>query len=135
MSGIIGSGVTLKGLRSEDFSYTWLLSGTAGVSPAIGCAMVQDLTADKTAKVSGDGLVILGALASYENRITEGVTVGAIYHKGNFQWKYSGIVPVRGNSVVGSATAGFVRDSGAVTPGNRVVEIDTVTQTVVVKFD
>lgn len=131
----IGQGVTLRGLRSEDFTYTWNLSGTAGVSPGIGSPMMQDTTVDNTAKGVVDNGILIGALMSYENRIQEGITVGAIAHKGVFVWDYTGSAPVRGNSVVGSATANKVKDSGATAPGNRVVAVDTVAVQVTVKYD
>lgn len=124
MPAIIGSGVTLRGLFSEDFSYTWLITGTGGVAPGYPCAMTQDTAAANSAKVTADGSIVLGALRSYENRIQEGIVTGAIGHKGNFVFKYTGTAPVIGNAVVGSATAGKVKDSGAVSAYNRVVEVD-----------
>ncbi len=133
MPQIIGTGVTLQGLRSEDFVYTWYLSGTAGVNPGIGIPMAQDIAANATAKTPADGDFILGELRSYENRVQEGVTVGAIAHKGNFTWPYTGVAPTRGASVVASATVGSVK-AAAVTAGNpcRVVEVDTTLTTVTV---
>lgn len=138
---IIGQGVTLRGLWSEDFAYTWNISGTAGVDPRVALtgqgvepAMVQDTTADNTAKLSTDGAELLGALRSYENRVQEGITVGTIYHKGNFVFAYTGTAPTRGQSVVGSATPGKVKAATAQNSRNVVVAVDTTAQTVTVMF-
>lgn len=124
MANTIGQGVTLRGLWSEDFSYTWTLSGTNGIDPnvnfpasGVSVAMSQDTALDETAKVTSDGSVVLGSLASFENRVQEGIVVGAIRHKGNFLFEYTGTAPVRGNSVLGSATGGKVKDSGAAASG------------------
>lgn len=139
---IIGQGVTLRGLFSEDFAYTWNITGTNGVDPhntitAAGAepAMVQDTTADNAAKASTDGAEILGALRTYENRVQEGTTVGTIYHKGVFVFMYTGTAPTRGQAVVGSATAGKVKAATAQNGRNTVVAVDTTATTVTVKFD
>lgn len=131
MPQMIGKGVTLQGLRSEDFVYTYYISGTAGVNPGIGIPVVQDVAANATAKVGADGDTILGELRSYENRVQEGIVVGAVAHKGNFTWTYTGAAPTRGASVVCSATPGVVKANVAI-PGNRVVEVDTTALTVTV---
>ncbi len=133
MPGIVGNGVTLRGLRSEDFTFTWNLTGTAGVSPGIGVPMQQDIAADNSAKQVTDGGTILGALMSYENRVQEGLVVGAIAHKGVFVFDYTGTAPTRGNSVLGSAVANKVKLAAA-TPGIVVVEVDTVNLQVAVMF-
>lgn len=127
----IGSGVTLRGLWSEDFSYTWLLSGSMTAAD-VGKAMTIDTTANNTAKLAGSGDVIIGRLNSYENRIQEGIVVGAIQHKGNLVFGYTGTVPARGVSVVGSATPGKVVAAAALGITNMVVEQDTVALEIVV---
>lgn len=137
----IGNGVTLRGLYSEDFAYTWNLSNTGGVNPNASitadgatAAMVQDTTADNTARPSTDGTEIIGALRTYENRVQEGIVVGTIYHKGNFVFMYTGTAPTRGQAVVGSATPGKVKAATAQNSRNTVVAVDTTAQTVVVMF-
>lgn len=141
MPAEIGQGVTLRGLYSEDFAYTWNITNTAGVDPRIAItadgaepAMVQDTTADNSARPSTDGAEILGALRTYENRKQEGLTVGTIYHKGNFVFMYTGTAPTRGQAVVGSATAGKVKAATAQNSRNTVVAVNTTNQTVVVMF-
>lgn len=133
MPQFIGSGLTLQGLRSEDFVYTWNITGTAGVNPGVGVPMSQDITANASAKVPADGDFILGELRSYENRVQEAVIVGAIAHKGNFTWPYTGVAPTRGGQVVASATPGSVKTViSAIGNYTRVVEVDIVAATVTV---
>lgn len=133
MPQTIGNGVTLQGLRSEDFVYTWNVTGTAGVNPGVGIPVSQDVAANASVKVPADGDFILGELRSYEHRVQEGVTVGAVAHKGNFTWPYTGAAPTRGASVVASATPGSVK-AAALAVGNyaRVVEVDATALTVTV---
>jgi hypothetical protein len=133
MPGIVGNGVTLEGLRSEDFTFTWNISGTAGVSPPIGSPISQDITADNTVKQVSDNSIIIGALMSYENRVQEGITVAAVAHKTVSVFDYTGAAPTRGNSVLGSAVANKVKLGAAgASPGVLVVAVNTTAQTVTV---
>ena len=91
-------------------------------------------------KFLGDGDQPIGALASYENRVIEGIKIGTVNHKGGHRVKYTGALAL-GNSVVGSATPGTVKryDDGAGTPvplANRslVVEIIAATSEAIVIF-
>lgn len=113
---IIGAGVTLSGLVPQVFAWTWNVSGTV-TQANIGDLVAQDTTADNTVKLLGNGDQPIGLLASYENRVIEGIKVGTVDHKGGFTVKYTGTL-ARGNSVVGSATPGSVKryDDGAGTP-------------------
>ena len=83
-------------------------------------------------KVAGDGDVIVGKLATYENRTIEGIKVGAVALKGGFKFAKSGAVTV-GQSVQG-APGGAVK---ALTPANyalnMVVESGTDYVVVVLK--
>src|SRR4028118_2426288 len=135
MPGIIGQGVTLRGLRSEDFTYTFNLTGTGGNPIPVGSPMMLDAAADNSAKAVTDGATLIGALMSFENRISEGIIVGAIARKGNFVFDYTGTAPTRGQGVVGSATANKVKSAGAAIVNNMVVEVDTTKQQVMVIFD
>src|SRR5687768_18507669 len=82
MAGLIGNGVTLQGLVPQDFLATWNISGTVDLSTDIGKAVSIDATAANTAKLCADDAVILGILASYEDRKQEGIKIGAVTHKG-----------------------------------------------------
>ena len=130
----IGKGVTLAGIRQDAFNYTMNISGTAGVNPGIGCPMALDVAANNTAKVAGDGDTIIGALMSYENRVQEGITVGAVSFKGVQTWGYTGTAPAKTVGVVGSATPGKVKAAGAAVPGQLIVNVDTTAVTVDVVF-
>jgi len=129
MAGLIGNGVTLQGLVPQDFLATWNISGTVDRSTDIGKAVSIDATAANTAKLCADDAVILGILASYEDRKQEGIKVGAVAHKGFFKVPYvngaTDLVPVVGHSVKGSATAGKVKPVAAYDGPNMVVEVDT----------
>ena len=133
MPGIVGNGVSLQGLRSEDFTFTWNISGTGGVNPGVGVPLSQDITADYTVKQVTDGSIIIGTLMSYENRVQEGITVAAVAHKTVSVFDYTGTAPTRGNSILGSATANKVKLGAAgASPGVVVVAVDTVASTVTV---
>ena len=134
MSAIIGEGVSLRGIVDDEYGYTWNLTGTIAAAD-VGKAMTQDLTVANSAKLTTDGAVVLGALASYENRVQEGTVVGAIYRKGVFVWEYTGTAPALGVGVVGSATAGKVKAAAGAVVNNMVVEVNTTAGTVTVVFD
>lgn len=139
MSAIIGEGVSLRGLRDERYNYTWNITG-ACVAADVSKAVSQDLTAANSAKLAGAGDTILGALASYENRVQEGIVVGTVARKGVFVFTYDGPDPELGVGVVGGATPGVVKAFlivAAQTPivGNVVVDVDTVNKLVTVLFD
>lgn len=139
----IGSGVSLQGLQSEDFEYTWNVTGSGGVSPltaalVAGYAVTQDTTADNAIKVGPAAVtlnsLIVGDLVTYENRVQEGIIVGTVRHKGVFTWEYTGTAPTRGQGVAASATPGKVVAATGLA-GNLVVAVDTTALTVTVKFD
>lgn len=133
MSAIIGEGVSLRGLRDERYNYTWNITG-ACTAADVGKAMSQDVTARNSVKLALAGNTLVGSLASYENRVQEGIVVGAVARKGVFVWAYTGADPVYGESVVGSATPGSVVAALAA-PGSVVVDVDTVNKLVTVLFD
>jgi hypothetical protein len=136
MPALIGQGVTLRGLRSEDFSYTMALAAASSFTAAdVGIPVALDTTADNTVKVAGDGDTIFGFLGSYENRVQEGVIVGTIYRKGVFSALYTGTIPARGAGVVGSATRGKVKAAAGAVVNNIVVEQAAAATEVVVIFD
>lgn len=134
MSAIIGEGVSLRGIYDEEYAYTWNLTGSVAAGD-VGKAMTQDTSVANSAKLTTDGAVVLGSLASYENRVQEGIVVGAINRKGVFVWEYTGAAPALGAGVVGSATAGKVKTAGAAVVNNMVVEVNTTAGTVTVLFD
>jgi len=83
MAGIIGRGVTLRGLNHEDFHYTFNISGTVSREDE-GMAVCIDTALANTAKAATDGALILGPMVIYENRVNEGIKVGTVALKGGF---------------------------------------------------
>ena len=96
----IGVGVSLRGIEHEEFHYPFNLA-SAVTADDVGKPVAIDATAANTVKVAGDGDVIVGKLATYENRTIEGVKVGAVALKGGFKFAKSGTVAV-GASVQGA---------------------------------
>ncbi|WCD44149.1 hypothetical protein Lumi_010 [Xylophilus phage Lumi] len=112
MAAIIGQGVTLDGIYDTKYDHTFLLA--AGITVADrGKAVAQDPSAPLQCKLAGDGDVVIGRLMSVEDRISEGVLVGAVNRKGYARFKYTGAAPVVGNSYRGSATAGSIKAGAA----------------------
>jgi hypothetical protein len=134
MAGLIGEGVSLRGIYDESWTIGWNLSGGSAISRAnVGHLMTQDITVKNTAKLAGDGDAPLGVLQSYENRAVEGVVVGTVAQKApGLSIPFTGALAI-GDSVVGSATPGTAKKAGA---ANRtlVVEINVTAGTAVVQF-
>lgn len=127
MAGLIGSGVSLRGIYDEGFSFPFNITGTVAKAD-VGKVVAQDITAANSAKLAGDNDIILGILGSFEDRTIEGIKVGAVYLKGAMAVPYVGTLAV-GDFVCGSATAGSVKKAVnalgtgiSVTPA-RVMEI------------
>lgn len=139
MAGIIGNGVSLRGLYNQDKAFTWNITGTINRATDLGKAMTQDITAASSAKLAGDNDPILGTLATYEDRVQEGIKVGTIYHDGGFSVPYVGALAI-GDQVCGSATPGAVKKITVALPtgyGRKpatVVEIDAAANTCVLLF-
>lgn len=106
---VIGKGVSLRGIVHEDFHYTFNVKSTI-TADDVGKPVTLDATAARTVELAGDGDVVIGVLASFEDRTTEGVKVGAVALKGGFKLTgVSGHTIAVGGTVVGSATAGQVK--------------------------
>lgn len=119
MAGIIGAGVTLRGIPQPDFRFTFLLNSTI-VAADVGKPVAIKAGAANTVEIAGDGALVVGVLKSFEDRTIEGIKVGAVETKGGFLLSTTGVIAI-GNSVVGSATAGSVK--AGTDSRNRVVEI------------
>lgn len=144
MPAVIGSGVTPRGFEDDRYTYTWNLSNLstdprtgADFSPSgVEYALAQDTTATMTARpASGADQEIVGSLFSYENRVAEGIIVGAVKRKGTFKFRYTGTAPTLGQSVACSATPGKVKAASANVRGNTVLEVNTTDTWVVVAID
>lgn len=135
--GQIGNGVSLKGIHQEEFNYPFLVSGTPTTQMLLdGGAVTLDTAANNTVKIAGVGDRIMGKLESYENRVVEGIKIGAVATKGSYGFKYNlngagtDVPPAIGGSVVGSA--GGKVEAAAASADNVVVEVDTTNSICVV---
>ena len=127
----IGVGVSLRGIEHEEFHYPFNLA-SAVTADDVGKPVTLDATAANTVKVAGDGDVIVGKLATYENRAIEGVKVGAVALKGGFKFAKSGTVNV-GQSVQGAPGGAVKALTTANYALNMVVESGTDYVVVVLK--
>lgn len=118
MAGIIGAGVTLRGIPQQQFRFTFVLD-SAIVAADIGKPVSIKAGAANTVEIAADGALIVGRLLTVEDRTIEGIKVGTVETKGGFLLNTTGVIAV-GDSVVG-AGAGAVK-AGA-DSRNRVVEI------------
>lgn len=127
MTEIASGGVTLVGIPQQNFRFTFRL--TAGMVAAdIGKPVALSTAANNTAKLAGDGDVVIGRLLTYRNLVTEGILVGTVEMKGGFRFDTTGVVAI-GDSVVGSATAGKVK--AGTNPRSLVVAVNGTTADVV----
>lgn len=122
MSAIIGSGgIRHKGIHVETSAFPWYIAAGVVIGD-VGKAMSVDPATNCTAKLTGDGDRVIGQLASFEDRVQEGIRVGTVEHQGGFEFAYTGSLVV-GDSIVGSATAGAVKAAAAAN-GTLVTSID-----------
>lgn len=99
--------VTMKGFHQEAFHLTMNLSGTVTAAD-IGKAVSVDTTAANTAKLATDGDVIIGRLASYENRTNEGIVVGAV------EFRFANTLPIATGETVNVGDTAVGAGAGAV---------------------
>ena len=129
---IIGEGISHRGLTSEDFQYPFNVTGTV-VAADVGKGVTYDFTAARSVKLAEAGEPVIGILATIENRLIEGTSVGTVALKGGFRLQKAAGTDtiVLGDSVVGSAAPGEVgprRDAGDTTnePDNRINVVTSV---------
>ena len=94
--------VTLKGFHMEDWSLTFNLA-SAITADDVGKAVSLNGTTPNSVKLAADGDVIIGRLATYEDRVTEGIKVGAV------ELKFANVLPIvsgGGSVVVGGSVQG-----------------------------
>lgn len=121
MSAIIGAGVTLQGIVPQVFAWAWNVTG-AVTNANVGELVAQDITARNSVKLLGADDAPIGVLATFEDRVIEGIKVGTVDHKGGFSIKYTGALAV-GDSVCGSATPGQVKKAAA---ANRTLVVEII---------
>ena len=129
--------VSLRGFHQENFHLTMALSGLANETDSrnvVGKAVALDPATPNTAKLAGDGDVIIGRLASFENRKIEGIVVAAV------EFRFANTLPIKAGEVVAvgatvvGAGAGEVK--AAATPNHNTNFVAEVIdgKAVVVKF-
>lgn len=93
--------VTLAGFHMEDWSLTFYLD-SAITAADIGKAVSKNGTTANSVKLAADGDVVIGRLASFEDRTVEGIKVGAV------ELKFANTLPIAsgGNVVVGGSVQG-----------------------------
>lgn len=104
-------GVTLKGtIPSND--PTFVLDDNITENDC-GKAVMQDTSAANKVKLATAGAEILGRLETFENRVVEGVKVGAVKLIGGFELPTAEAyaAPAVGDALVGAA-GGFVNKAG-----------------------
>lgn len=123
---------THRGIRIEDLAATFYLNSTLPNKECVGWPVSIDPSADFTVGAAGDGAEIHGVLQSWEDRVQEGgIRTGAVNPIISFKFEYTGADPVRGGTVVGSATPGKVKAGTATTGKNNiVVAVDSTAKTV-----
>ena len=133
--------VSLKGIVHDEFQYTVsVANGVVDADAGVKAVSVDTSTANQV-KLAADGERILGLLAVYENRVSEGVKVGTVYLHGGYEFTMKATpsgpeMPAVGDFIVG-AGSGTVRKAttAELALGNRanwqVVEIGSGNLTVV----
>lgn len=90
--------VTLRGFHHEMFHLTMNLTGLGtkvdGDPTVVARAIALDPSAPNSAKLAGDGDVIIGRLSSFENRKVEGIVVGAV------EFRFSNTLPIADGATV-----------------------------------
>lgn len=135
MPNAIGNGVTLRGFFMEHAQLTFNLKSDI-VAGDVGKAVAQDTTAANTVKLAGDGDVIVGRLETFENRVQEGILVGAV------SLQFLNTLPVKsglsggdvialGKFLVG-AGAGEVKASATVPAGSEPIRVWELTSATLV---
>ena len=132
MAGLIGEGVSLRGLYDEKWAFPFTLTG-AVVRGDVFKLVSQDTATKNAAKLAVADEKPLGVLGSFEDRTGEGIKIGTVYLKGSFQIPTTGVVAL-GASIVGSATPGVAKAAAAGSNNTIVVEVDAVNNTAVVIF-
>lgn len=120
---IIGEGISHRGFVHEDFNIPFYVSGTIAQAD-IAQPVSIDTGANHTVKMAADDDVIVGVLATYEDRVVEGVKVGTVAMKGGFQFAaVSGHTITVGGSIV-SAGGNEVKQAAAFDGRTLVTKVD-----------
>lgn len=132
MARNIGAGISHVEMVHEDAQYPFYVSGNINVSTDIGKAVAIDATAAYTVKLAGDGDVVLGKLAVYENRVNEGIKVGTVSVDGGFELpRANANVVINVGQTVQGAGSGLVKAINANATQSRLLVVDNTKATAV----
>ncbi len=130
MARNIGAGITFDEIVHEDSQYPFYVSGTINRAADIGKAVAIDATAPYTVKLAGDGDKVLGKLASYEDRVNEGIKVGTVSVAGGFALpRANANIVINVGEFVQGAGAGLVKAAAANVVGVRLLVVDNTSAT------
>lgn len=132
MARNIGAGISHVEMVHEDAQYPFYVSGNINVSTDIGKAVTIDATAAYMVKLAGDGDVVLGKLAVYENRVNEGIKVGTVSVDGGFELpRANANVVINVGQTVQGAGNGLVKAINANATQSRLLVVDNTKATAV----
>jgi hypothetical protein len=115
--------LTHKGIRTETAAATFELDASITENADVGKLVA--LKGNHLVGLADDGDVIFGYLESFENRISEGAKTGAVSWMLCGKATYVGTAPTVGMGLLGSATAGSPKTSGAAGTNIIVTSVDT----------
>lgn len=131
MARNIGAGISHVEMVHEDAQYPFYISGTINAAADIGKAVTIDAATAYTVKLAGDGDVVLGKLAVYEDRSqAEGIKVCTVSVDGGFALpRANANVVINVGQFVQGAGAGLVKAANANTVGVRLQVVDNTAAT------
>jgi len=119
--------LSLNALYAEEFTYAFFLESSV-TEADLGKAVTIDTSAAMTMKLTGDNEVIMGRLDTFEDR--GDFKIGTVTLKGGFSFPFTGTAPALGEGLVGSATAGVTKSSGAAAAAGQPIVFKVLTDTV-----
>lgn len=124
-------GVTLKGtIPANDLTF---ILNSAITEKDVGKAVTQDTAAPNCVKLAGAGDAILGRLETYEDRVVEGVKVGAVKIIAGMELPTAeGYTAAVGDKIIGAA-GGYVTKVSEIQDSDLVVWEVTTGGVIVVK--
>lgn len=131
MARNIGAGISHVEMVHETSQYPFYVSGNVSKADE-GKAVAIDATAAYTVKLAGDGDVVLGKLAVYENRLNEGIKVGTVSVDGGFELpRANANVVINVGQTVQGAGSGLVKAINANATQSRLLVVDNTKATAV----
>jgi len=121
--------LTQNGIRNESSAATWQLGSSITGYDDVGKTVSVNAAANFTVETKVAGAEILGYLESYEDRVAEGIKVGAVSWHGCYTFPYTGTAPTPGAHVMCNAAGGVAVATGTLGLHTIVTSVDTVALT------